>query len=68
MERPGKTKGTAGNQVGAKSPVSSSSPQEPSRTGFEKYHVALSFAGEDRCYVDAVAAKLRDAGVKVFYD
>ena len=33
-----------------------------------KYDVALSFAGEDREYVEAVAAWLRDHGVKVFYD
>jgi formylglycine-generating enzyme required for sulfatase activity len=33
-----------------------------------QYHVALSFAGEDRPYVDAVAHALQDAGVRVFYD
>ena len=32
------------------------------------YDVALSFAGEDREYVDQVANKLKDRGVKVFYD
>ena len=32
------------------------------------YEVALSFAGEDRAFADAVAKGLRDAGVKVFYD
>jgi hypothetical protein len=32
------------------------------------YDVALSFAGEDREYVEAVAESLRSAGVKVFYD
>ena len=32
------------------------------------YEVALSFAGEDRSFADAVAKGLRDAGVKVFYD
>src|SRR5687768_10619908 len=32
------------------------------------YDVALSFAGEDRPYVGAVAAALVDSGVKVFYD
>jgi TIR domain-containing protein len=32
------------------------------------YDVALSFAGEDREYVDQVADALRSAGVKVFYD
>lgn len=33
-----------------------------------KYHVALSFAGEDREYVERVAAKLKLDGVDVFYD
>jgi hypothetical protein len=33
-----------------------------------KYDVALSFAGEDREYVDAVASHLQEAGVRVFYD
>jgi hypothetical protein len=32
------------------------------------YDVALSFAGEQRKYVEAVANLLRDAGVSVFYD
>lgn len=32
------------------------------------FDIALSFAGEDRAYVDAVANALRNAGVKVFYD
>ena len=32
------------------------------------FDVALSFAGEDRAYVDRVANLLRDRGVKVFYD
>ena len=32
------------------------------------YDVALSFAGEDRAYVDKVAHALRDNGIKVFYD
>jgi hypothetical protein len=34
----------------------------------KKYHVALSFAGEDRSYVDKVAKRLQEKGVKVFYD
>lgn len=34
----------------------------------DKYHVALSFAGEDRKYVDQVADYLREHGVDVFYD
>ncbi|MGC5287549.1 toll/interleukin-1 receptor domain-containing protein [Micromonospora sp. DT231] len=33
-----------------------------------QYDVALSFAGEDREYVDVVANGLRSAEVKVFYD
>jgi hypothetical protein len=33
-----------------------------------EYHVALSFAGEDREYVDQVAGHLRRLGVNVFYD
>jgi hypothetical protein len=34
----------------------------------EEYDVALSFAGEDRAYVDKVAELLKMRGVKVFYD
>lgn len=33
-----------------------------------KYHVALSFAGEDRAYVERVAEALKAEGVSVFYD
>jgi len=33
-----------------------------------KYDIALSFAGEDREYVDKVAKILVDHGIKVFYD
>jgi hypothetical protein len=33
-----------------------------------KYDVCLSFAGEDRPYVEQVAADLRDRGIRVFYD
>lgn len=33
-----------------------------------RYDVALSFAGEDRDYVEKVATALRDSGIKVFYD
>ena len=32
------------------------------------YDVAISFAGEDRKFVEAVATGLREAGVNVFYD
>ncbi len=33
-----------------------------------EYDVTLSFAGEQRDYVEAVAAELRSQGVRVFYD
>jgi hypothetical protein len=33
-----------------------------------EYDVCLSFAGEDRSYVDCVAAELRQRGVRPFYD
>src|SRR5215813_13480167 len=33
-----------------------------------RYDVALSFAGEDRLYVEKVAFALRNEGVKIFYD
>jgi tetratricopeptide (TPR) repeat protein len=33
-----------------------------------KYHIALSFAGEERPYVEKVAAALKAEGVEVFYD
>lgn len=33
-----------------------------------RYDVALSFAGENRAYVDKVATHLRENGVKLFYD
>ena len=33
-----------------------------------QYDVCLSFAGEDRVYVRKVADRLRDVGVRVFYD
>lgn len=33
-----------------------------------KYDVALSFAGEDRIYVEQVAVRLKALGISVFYD
>lgn len=33
-----------------------------------EYEVALSFAGEDRAFAEAVASGLKEAGVNVFYD
>ena len=32
------------------------------------FDVAVSFAGEDRAYVEDVCGRLKDAGLKVFYD
>lgn len=37
-------------------------------TRIKKFDIALSFAGEDRNYVDQVATKLRQKGISVFYD
>ena len=34
----------------------------------QEFDIALSFASENRDYVDQVANLLRDSGVKVFYD
>ena len=34
----------------------------------DKYDLALSFAGEDRAYVQQVAQHLDEAGANVFYD
>lgn len=34
----------------------------------QEYDVCLSFAGEQRNYVQQVASRLRDAGIRVFYD
>jgi len=38
------------------------------RESVADYDVALSFAGEDRVYVEQVANELKRAGVSVFYD
>jgi hypothetical protein len=46
---------------GASSMATSTSPKPT-------YHVAFSFAGEDRDYVEKVAAQLTSDGVNVFYD
>jgi TIR domain len=37
-------------------------------SGPREYDVALSFAGEDRTYVEEVAAGLKHRGIRVFYD
>jgi hypothetical protein len=39
-----------------------------SRDGDFSYDVALSFAGEQRAYVQKVAAALRRRGIRPFYD
>jgi len=56
---------------GATRPPVGPAPQptgrKQARTKFD-YDVALSFAGEDRAYVEQVAEVLKTAGVRVFYD
>ena len=47
-------------------PVPPDGPRGPS--GAYRFDVALSFAGEQREYVEEVAVALRAAGVEVFYD
>jgi hypothetical protein len=47
-----------------KTRISGSKPSEPT----VRYDVALSFAGEDRGYVDEVAKSLAAKGIRVFYD
>ena len=42
--------------------------RQTSRAPAQDYDVALSFAGEDRDYVEQVAALLQASGIKVFYD
>lgn len=41
---------------------------EHSYDSIRRYEIALSFAGEDRNYVEAVASFLVKSGVKIFYD
>jgi hypothetical protein len=45
-------------------------PDQMSETESDSYayDVCLSFAGENREYVEATAAELRKRGVRVFYD
>lgn len=43
-------------------------PHAPASGKPEKYDIALSFAGENRPYVEEVATGLKAAGVSVFYD
>ncbi len=41
---------------------------DTSQPGPDGYDVALSFAGEDRQYVERVASNLKERGINVFYD
>lgn len=54
------------------SPTIGSTPSNRSKRTLQQkersYDVALSFAGEDREYVEKVALLLRAAGIRVFYD
>lgn len=43
-------------------------PEPQMKNLFLKYDVALSFAEEDREFVDCVARRLKDNGLKIFYD
>jgi hypothetical protein len=45
-------------------PVASAPPLQQAKP----YEIALSFAGEDRAFIDAVAQELRVLGVRLFYD
>jgi hypothetical protein len=42
--------------------------KSPASIKTHEYDIALSFAGEDRHYVEEVATELRASGIKVFYD
>lgn len=47
--------------------IGNTESDEPEKDEYQ-YDVALSFAGEERLYVQKVAETLRDLGVRVFYD
>lgn len=49
-------------------PKPRSKSRKATPNGAQEYDVALSYAGEDRGYVERVATLLREAGVRVFYD
>lgn len=52
-----------------KTPMTGSDQTQSGRTnGAHPYDVALSFAGEQRAYVDEVYRHLEEKGVRVFYD
>jgi hypothetical protein len=54
----------------AEKPPSGDKTKRPSSSGGSSrtYQVALSFAGEDRDYVEKVASKLKEMKISVFYD
>jgi hypothetical protein len=63
------------NRPAPESPRSASTPARRTPSGKRSttkrafaFDVALSFAGEDRAYVEQVAKLLKDSGVEVFYD
>ena len=61
--------GDLGDEVKRINEVFHSSKQAPMHGGVGlRYDVALSFAGENRDYVDQVATILREKDVRVFYD
>jgi hypothetical protein len=67
--RPKVTESTASNiEQENTPPVSAKRSRKKPTAKAREYDVALSFAGEDRVYVERVATVLRDAGVQVFYD
>ena len=59
-----------GLTAGSNRKTSDSTPpgQDPARLSDFPFDVALSFAGEQRAYVEQVAETLRSAGRSVFYD
>lgn len=63
-------KAGADQQQGAPSAAQDRGTRRAAKRASErrKFDVALSFAGEDREYVERVATALRDANIAVFYD
>jgi adenylate cyclase len=55
----------ASHELNEKHVIAAATPTEPSNREFD---VCLSFAGEDRQYVERVATALHNAGVSLFYD
>ena len=66
--RPKATESASSNAKAEQTTISSKSSRKQPAKQARQYDVALSFAGEDRVYVERVATLLRDAGVQVFYD